>query len=166
MNGVVLWIAQGFGVGRIPFAPGTFGSLIGVLWLLVIIQARNLSICLTAICAGLLFSVWVCGRAESILKEKDASSIVFDELAAIPVCFVPWLAIEWSRAGRLPTAESFLQPPLLFVTFALVILFRIFDIAKVWPARLLERWPGGWGITADDLLAACYVATLSWLFVF
>src|SRR6185436_16200424 len=117
-------------------------------------------------CAGLLFSVWGCGRAESILKEKDASSIVFDEIAAVPVCFIPWLAKEWSRLVDLPSTESFLRPPLLFVTLALVILFRIFDIAKVSPARLLERWPGGWGITADDLLAACYVAIVSWLFVF
>jgi len=166
MNGILLWIAQGFGVGRIPFAPGTFGSLIGILWLFVVIQTHNFWLSVAAICAGLLFSVWVCGRAEGILKEKDASSIVFDEVAAVPVCFIPWLAIEWMRLVDLPRAESFLQPPFLFVTLALLILFRIFDIAKVWPARLLERWPGGWGITADDLVAACYVAILAWLFVF
>ena len=166
MNPFVLWIAQGFGVGRIPFAPGTFGSLVGLLWLFVLVQTRSLPICLAGIVLMLAMSVWCCSAAERLLKEKDPSSIVLDEIAAVPICFLPWLIVEEARHGRLPRVESFLEPPLLYVTLALLALFRVFDIAKVWPARHLERLPGGWGITADDILAAGYVAVLSSLAVF
>src|SRR5678816_2997612 len=41
MNAVVLWVAQGFGAGRIPFAPGTFGSLVGILWFYLLLRTGN-----------------------------------------------------------------------------------------------------------------------------
>jgi phosphatidylglycerophosphatase A len=165
MKGFALWVAQGFGVGRIPFAPGTFGSLVGVLWTLLLVKAGSLWLYLVGTLAGVILSVWLCSIAERILNQKDASSIVLDEIVALPICFLPWAAAEWARHGRLPQVESLLQPPSLYLTLALLTLFRIFDIAKVWPASRLERWPGGWGITADDVLAAIYVALFSILFV-
>jgi phosphatidylglycerophosphatase A len=165
MNGVALWLAQGFGVGRIPVAPGTFGSLVGLLWTLLLLKTGSLWLYLGGTLGGLILSVWLCSIAERILKQKDASSIVLDEIAALPICFLAWVGTEWSRRGRLPTAESLGQPPLIYLTLGILILFRIFDIAKVWPASRLERLPGGWGITADDVMAACYVALVSWPFV-
>ena len=44
-------------------------------------------------------------------------------------------------------------------------LFRVFDIWKPWPIRQIQRLPGGWGVTVDDLLAAVYVAGISLFFI-
>ena len=107
----------------------------------------------------------LCSHAERILKQKDAPSVVLDEIAALPICFVASVAAEWGH-DALPAAESYLKTPLVYLTVTLFALFRVFDIIKIWPASVLERWPGGWGITADDVMAAAYVALLSCVFVF
>ena len=166
MDRAALWIAQGFGTGRIPFAPGTFASLVGILWTLLLIQTGSLWWYLAGTFLGLACSVWLCSHAERILKQKDAPSVVLDEIAALPICFLASVVAEWAGQGTLPPAGSYLQAPLVYLTVTLFALFRVFDIVKIWPASALERWPGGWGITADDVMAAVYVALLSCVFVF
>jgi phosphatidylglycerophosphatase A len=154
---MLLWIAQGFGVGRIPFAPGTFGSLLGILLFLLLAQTGSLFILLIACVAGFFLSVWSCGAAERVLGRKDPGSVVMDEIAAIPVCFLGWAAMLQANGGRLPSAEYFLSGKPLAMTAALFVAFRVFDIAKPWPVRQSQDLPGGWGITCDDFLAAGYV---------
>ena len=56
----ILWIAQGFGVGRIPFAPGTFGSLVGLLWFAVLLSPGNPWLGLGGMLAATVLSVWLC----------------------------------------------------------------------------------------------------------
>src|SRR2546428_13926928 len=56
---MILWLAQGFGVGRIPFAPGTFGSAVGLLWLLVLLAPGNFWLCLAGVVFGIFLSVWL-----------------------------------------------------------------------------------------------------------
>src|SRR6185503_19500392 len=87
-------------------------------------------------------------------------SIVLDEIIAIPFCFLPWVASEWFRHGTLPQPEFFFQDRALALTLLTVALFRVFDIAKPWPIRQIQRLPGGWGVTVDDLIAAAYCAIL------
>src|SRR2546423_13450399 len=95
MRTLALWIAQGFGIGRIPFAPGTFGSALGLLWLALLLHTGNLWLYLAGIAFGLALSVWLCGIAEKILQQKDPSSVVLDEIAAIPVCFSGFAIVSW-----------------------------------------------------------------------
>ena len=166
MDRLALWIAQGFGIGRIPVAPGTFGSLVGIVWMLVLVRTGALWWYLAGTVAGIVISVWLCSRAERILKHKDAPSVVLDEIVALPVCFIGIVTADWMADGALSSPQMYLQPPLLYVTLVVFGLFRIFDIAKVWPAARLERWPGGLGITADDVMAAVYVALVSVFFAF
>jgi phosphatidylglycerophosphatase A len=156
MNWLVLWVAQGFGAGRIPFAPGTFGSLVGLLWFFLLLQTGNFWLYLLGTILGLALSVWVCGKAERILNQTDPGSIVLDEIAAMPLCFVLSLAMPWFQRHELP-APSWQLTGIIFV------LFRICDIAKPWPIRRSQKLPGGWGVTVDDALAALYVAALSLL---
>ena len=154
MNALVLWVAQGFGTGRIPFAPGTFGSLVGLLWFYVLIRTGNFWLYLFGTFAGLALSVWLCSKAERILNQTDPGSIVLDEITAMPLCFIVWQGVPsfvldpWQR-------EDWRVIAVLFV------LFRIMDIAKPWPIRHSQKLPGGWGVTVDDALAAIYVAALS-----
>jgi phosphatidylglycerophosphatase A len=130
------WVATGFGVGRAPVAPGTFGALLGVPLYLVF---RELPVPLYAVAVLLLFAagVWVCGLAERQLNARDHESIVFDEIVGVLITL--WLA---------PSGWAWLA-----VGFGL---FRLFDIWKPFPIRRLERWPGGWGVMADDALAGVY----------
>ncbi len=158
---LTLWIARGFGLGRLPKAPGTFGTLLGLVWLGVLLLPGRLWVFLAGLPAGLALSVWLCGRAEAILAAKDPPSVVLDEIMALPICFVPVLLSQWVATGRWPRPVDFLS--LKGVCFVAVLfgLFRLFDIWKPWPIRQSQRLPGGWGVTVDDVLAALYVALLT-----
>ena len=164
-DAVVLWLAQGFGAGRVPLAPGTFGSLLGLLWFAMLLGLGELWLFVAGILMGLALSVWLCGAGERILKQSDPGSIVLDEITAVPVCFVPSVVSEWHRHGAMPSAELFFNSHTWLPTAVVFVLFRLFDIAKPWPIRQSQRLPGGWGVTADDVLAALYVALITLFFV-
>ena len=95
----LLWLAQGLGVGRITWAPGTFGSLVGLLWFAVLLVPGSLMIYLAGIAVSIAVSVLVCTEAERILGETDPGSVVLDEIIALPICFLPWVAQEYFRRG-------------------------------------------------------------------
>src|ERR1035441_10751155 len=61
---VKLWIAQGFGIGRIPVAPGTFGSVAGVLWFVLLLGTANLWLFAAGTIPAIAPSVWLCGAAD------------------------------------------------------------------------------------------------------
>ena|ERR1043166_1226678 len=153
-----LFVAQGLGIGKMPFAPGTFGSLLGLVWFAMLVATGNFWAYLAGGIEGIAFSIWLCDHAEKILGEKDPSSVVLDEIIAIPFCFLPWVMSEWLRNGAMPADSYFFQGQQLWFTLGIVALFRVFDIWKPWPVRQIQRLPGGWGVTVDDLLAAVYVA--------
>jgi len=161
MQSLTLWLAQGFGVGRIPFAPGTFGSVVGLGWFLVLAATGNFWLYLSGIVLGIILSVWVCGAAERILKQKDPSSVIMDEIAAMPLCFLAWVANEWFRHGHWPALESFFNNHNWVHTAGVFGLFRFFDILKPWPVGRSQKLPGGWGVTVDDVLAAVYVCLIT-----
>lgn len=156
-----LWIAQGFDVGRIPVAPGTFGTLVGLVWFAFLLVPGSLPLYLIGTLLGLIASVWFCGEAERILQQADPGSVVLDEIAAIPVCFLPWVWSEFGRLHAMPPVETFFTGRALLMTALVFGLFRAFDILKPWPVRQSQSLPGGLGITVDDFLAALYVAALT-----
>jgi len=160
-----VFVAQGFGIGRAPFAPGTFGSFAALLWFALLVSTGNFWTYLALAIEGIAFSLWLCDDAEKILGEEDPPSVVLDEIVAIPFCFLPWIASEWWRHGALPEVSCFFTGRALWLTLGLVVLFRVFDIWKPWPVRQSQRLPGGWGVTVDDLLAAVYVALISIVFI-
>lgn len=156
MNAFILWLAQGFGIGRIPKAPGTFGSVIGLAWFALLLLTGNPGCYLVGCVVGLVLSVWLCGAGEKILKARDPGSIVFDEIAAIPICFIGWVA-QLHHSGAFPSPEYFFSKPHLLPTLGVFAAFRLFDVWKPWPVRQSQSLPGGWGVTVDDALAAIYV---------
>lgn len=171
---LLLLIATGFGLGYIPFAPGTFGSLVGVLlvllpsWLLtggvMVFYSETLDPVLLLQCAliGLsaILGVWSAGRAAEFLGQRDPQTVVVDEISGQQIAIV--LGTTLPLFIR-PTQTSWflvLNWKYLLLGF---ILFRVFDIWKPFPARQAESLPGGWGIMADDWVAAVYAALGLWL---
>src|SRR5207247_4322232 len=125
---LVLWLAQGFDVGRIPVAPGTLGSLVGVLWFAILLVPGNLWFYVAGTALGLALSVWLCGAAEKILREKDPGRIVLDEIVAMPICFLPWVLSDCARLKAMPAVEAFFTERAWIGTTLLFVLFRVFDV--------------------------------------
>lgn len=126
-------IATVFFIGRLPVAPGTFGSLAGALFLWML--QPGLPLHLTLIIAVFALGVWCAGVAERALGEEDCGSIVIDE-------FVGYMA----AVVALPLTAGYMA--------AAFVLFRFFDIVKPPPVRTIERATrGGLGIMLDDLAA-------------
>ena len=157
MNGFLLWIAQGLGAGRIPFAPGTFGSLLGIGWCALLLLPGNAACFFAGTLGGLGLSVWLCGRAEKTLRCKDPGSVVADEIAAMPLCFAGWVGIALHQTGCLPGPEQLAAGRGWLATAGIFLAFRFFDVLKPWPVYQSQSLPGGWGVTVDDALAALYV---------
>jgi phosphatidylglycerophosphatase A len=159
------------GVGYLPLAPGTWGSLVGVgCYLLVrsavvhtwFIASENhwirlayepgqewrvgslfVSVLLLVITVISMVGTWAASRTEQLRNLKDPSIVVIDEVAGQMVAFI-FLPIP-------------VGPLALLVGF---VAFRFFDIVKPYPARRLELLPGGLGIMGDDLVAGIYAAML------
>jgi phosphatidylglycerophosphatase A len=162
----IVFIAQGFGIGRIPFAPGTWGSVLGIGWAVLLWWMAETRVAAAPWILGLSIPVAVvlCGRAAKVMGDKDPGSVVLDEIIAVPFCFI----LYFYSFKALPSVEHFLSlrgAAHLLLGFAL---FRLFDIWKPWPIRQSQSLPGGWGVVVDDLLAAVYVnlvMVVIWLIV-
>ena len=152
------------GVGYLPLAPGTWGSLVGIgVYLLVRAASmklifdsaagRNFNLLhvyygvvaleALAIVVITLVGVWAASRTEKLSGRKDPGKVVIDEVAGqcIALISVPFvLGTAWWSA---------------ILAF---ILFRFFDIVKPYPARRMESLEGGLGIMADDIVAGIYAA--------
>jgi len=139
-------LATWFGIGRLPAAPGTWGSLAALPFAWAIVALGGPWLLMLA--AGVLFvaGCWAADRfARSLPGQQDPQSIVVDEVAA-----------QWLVLTAVP-----LDPLLYALAFAL---FRIADIMKPWPASWADRQvPGGFGIMLDDALAAPYAMMTLWL---
>ena len=145
-----------FGLGRIPFAPGTWGSLPPVIIYMVLgylTAGKILPAWLPAAAQAvvIVLASWVCVKfsppVAAALGKKDPGEIVADEVAGQALVMF-YLSLYGSLNICTTAAAGFL-------------FFRLFDIAKPWPIRRLERLPQGWGILADDLMAAAYASALA-----
>jgi len=133
---LVVLLATGFGIGRLPVAPATWASAAVALLLLPEAFRAPLALGL-AIAVVTPLAIWASGEAEKELGH-DAHPIVIDEVAGMLVSVV-----------AVPHTSS---SPALFLASAFL-LFRFFDIVKPFPIRQSQALPGGWGVVTDDLLA-------------
>jgi len=159
---LVLWLAEGCGVGRLPLGPGTFGSVVGVSWTLALLATQNVWWYGLGLLVGLGLSVRVCGAGERLLGVTDPGSVVLDEIAAVPLGFGGWIGARLWLTGEMPAVDALLSGRGWVLLLGGFVAFRLFDILKPWPVRQSQALPGGWGVTLDDVLAAVY-ANLVWL---
>ena len=133
-----LLLAQGLGLGLSPIAPGTVGTLGGLPLAWGISHLPHVVLQLVAIVGLCLIGIPLCTYAVRRLGGKDPGSVVFDEIASVPITFFLLPTECWSRPG---------------VIVAGFLLNRLFDISKPPPARQLERLNEGLGAMADDWAA-------------
>lgn len=130
-------IATGLGLGRAPIAPGTVGSLAGLLVVAVLWRLGGA----WTVAAGAVFvtalGMWAASGAEARFGQRDPGAVVIDEIAGQMVSLL------------------FLAPDVTTLVIGFV-LFRVFDIWKPFPVRRAEKLPGASGIMVDDLLAGAY----------
>ncbi|MDX6443424.1 MAG: phosphatidylglycerophosphatase [Blastocatellia bacterium] len=154
------------GVGYFPIAPGTMGSLVGLglylfiwvesyAWLqnraargrlnLLYIFTPQMALMLVVIFLVTMVGIWAASRAEKLLRKKDPSIVVIDEVAGQMIALLSgpfWAPTWWS-------------------VLTAFILFRAFDIWKPYPCRKIEDLHSGLGIMGDDVVAGVYALTVN-----
>lgn len=153
------------GVGYLPLAPGTWGSLVGIgvfaatravfmkiffelpphRFTLLDVYYAITAFELVVLAAVTSVGTWAASHTEKLSGKKDPSKVVVDEVAGQFIALMPvpyYLGLAWWTA------------------LSAFILFRFFDIVKPYPARRLESLPAGLGIMADDLVAGVYAAVV------
>jgi phosphatidylglycerophosphatase A len=132
-------LATWFGCGHVPYAPGTAGTL-GAVPLYLLLRPWGHGAVLAAAVVLTAVGIWAADCVAKDLGTKDPQIVVIDEVA-----------------GVLFTLS--VAPPTWGALAAGVVLFRVFDQTKPWPARTAERkLPGGWGIVLDDVAAGVWGA--------
>jgi len=155
------WIATGFGSGYMKPAPGTWGSLAGlVAWLGLVAAGRETGspwtpwALLAAPLALTLLALWASDQVVKETGQKDPSFIVIDE----------WAGLWFALTPLLFTVTVQPQPWLLWAArlVAPFMLFRLFDIWKPGVVDGAQRLPGGWGVVMDDVLAGILAGLIAW----
>lgn len=137
MNRLALIIATCAGIGRVPFAPGTFGSIPGILLAVALHRLGNIWIEAAVIAVVFAVGVWAATEAERAFALIDPGPVVIDEVLGM------LMTLAWLPLSLTGVLVGFL-------------LFRVLDVLKPWPARRLEDAPAGWGIMLDDAMAGAY----------
>ena len=153
---IIDFLATGFYSGKLPIAPGTWGTFVAFLLVSAVKfffdppPTFTMVHTITLAVVTIAISIYVSNKAVDYKlygEDKDPSQIVIDEFAGYFVAI----------AGL----------PFTYATFiGAFILFRLFDIKKVWPANKLEALPRGYGITLDDVAAGVYANLYIWVIIF
>lgn len=133
----VHFLAYGFGTGLIPFAPGTFGSLVGVVlfWFMASMAA---GVYAAIVVLMFVVGIFICGQTARDVGAIDPGFIVYDEIVGFLVAMY-LLPADWRWIG------------------AGFVIYRIFDIWKPFPIHYVEEHLGlGSGIMTDDVIAGIY----------
>ncbi len=150
---VVISIATLGPIGNFKPAPGTWGTVAGIIWFSIAYWNLNLLGTLVFSAVSIYLAIQICWEAENRLKMRDPGKIVLDEFVAIPLCFIG--------------TPQLLHSDFAWVVVLLVFLFfRLFDIWKPFGIKKLQNYPGGIGVVVDDLAAALLTAAVLYLLAF
>lgn len=145
MRGFIKCLATGCYAGKVPVAPGTAGTLVGVALYALLCHLPYTLYGVTTV-AFIFLAAWVATGAQAIYGEQDPPEVVIDEIAGFLVTM------------------AFHKIDLSLVIGGFI-LFRVFDIVKPFPIRWLERrFISGWGVVLDDVAAGVYANMALWFF--
>lgn len=141
------FLATGFGSGLLPKAPGTWGTVVGLL-LYLVIDSLPLMVYLAIVITGFVAGVWICEKVSQDLGVHDHPSIVWDEIIGY------WITMIAAPTGLLWALVGFA-------------LFRFFDIVKPFPIKQVDKQlKGGLGIMLDDVIAGLFSLVILQMLVF
>ncbi len=139
----IVFCGVGFGSGLAPKAPGTFGSAFALLFIPAWLALGFFNSVLIIVLMSLL-GIYLCGRTAELMGVHDDGRIVWDEFAGQSISFLPLVYLG--------------QMNWLWVLIGFA-LFRLFDVWKPWPIRVVDRRVhGGFGIMLDDIIAGIWAA--------
>jgi phosphatidylglycerophosphatase A len=141
-----------FGLGRLPLAPGSWGSLPpAIIFGLACYFGGSDLVVFLLLLAFFIFGSIICLKfsyaAVVATGKNDPNEVVVDEVAGQALTFM---------AMPFVTGQDLSGRQVLVIVVLGYFLFRLFDTVKPWPSYRLEELPGGWGILADDLMAGVY----------
>lgn len=143
-------IYTGLGLGLMPKAPGTFGTLLGVALFHPLAAWGSFRLHLAVLAVVFLAGWPASAQGEKDYGRHDAPQIVIDEVAGYLLTMLPYWFWRWPDWGRISLAAGLGLSA-----------FRLFDIWKPWPVGWVDRrCPGALGVMADDLAAGLYAAFL------
>ncbi len=142
---LVWWLATGMGFGYSPVAPGTVGTLWGVLIVRLLFPGMDVRWQILVSLVLVAVAIPICDHGEKAIGVKDPHAVVADEYLTFPLCMIGLPAQHVWMLGA------------AFVTH------RVMDIIKPWPARQLQVLRGGWGIVVDDAVSSLYSLACNWV---
>lgn len=145
MRRFIMILATACCAGKVPYAPGTAGTVVGLI-LYFLIGGLSAPVYLVTVIAFIFLAAWVSTGAQEIFGVQDPSEIVIDEVVGFLVTMA-FHKYDFSLA------------------LGGFVLFRIFDIVKPYPIKWIERrFLSGWGVVLDDVAAGIYANAALWFF--
>ena len=143
MNKIISIFTTLFGIGYSPIAPGTIGSIFSIVFLYFLIKFVSYSFLVIIFLIILFTSLKLIEKYSNLFKSHDSSTIVIDEFLGIFLIILFYDYLKFTND---------------FIMFLLIlILFRFFDILKVFPINWVDKnIKNSFGVVLDDLLAGVY----------
>ncbi|MDN5566739.1 MAG: phosphatidylglycerophosphatase A [Psychrobacter sp.] len=156
LDTIVYWLGIGLGSGLPRRAPGTWGTVGGLIIAIPLMSLGFVPFLIITILSCVV-GVWICGRTAELMQMHDDPHIVWDEWSGIWITLLPFSYLEASTVG-------YITPTLFILSLAVAfILFRFFDIIKPPPIGWAdEKVAGGLGIMLDDIIAGI-MAAIVWI---
>lgn len=156
----VYWLGIGLGSGLPKKAPGTWGTVGGLMVALpMLLLGFGGFLIITVI--GCLVGSYICGKTSELMGVHDDPHIVFDEWVGMWIALLPsvWLMFDFASDDK--AGLSYLHPSLALLFVIAFVLFRFFDIIKPFPIKWVDsNVSGGFGILIDDVLAGIMSAAV------
>lgn len=161
LDRVVYWLGIGLGSGLPRRAPGTWGSVGGLIVAIPLMSLGFVPFLIITILSCLI-GIWICGRTSELMQGHDDPHIVWDEWAGIWITLLPFSYMGVSTASFWQDISQNLSIIALIIAF---VLFRFFDIIKPPPIGWADKKvAGGLGIMLDDIIAGVMAAAV-WMIV-
>ena len=161
LDRAVYWLGIGLGSGLPRRAPGTWGSVGGLIVAIPLMSLGFVPFLIITILSSLI-GIWICGRTSELMQGHDDPHIVWDEWAGIWITLLPFSYMSVSTASYWQDISQSLSVIALIIAF---VLFRFFDIIKPPPIGWADKKvAGGLGIMLDDIIAGVMAATV-WIIV-
>lgn len=161
-DGIIYWLAIGLGSGLPRRAPGTWGTVGGLIVAIPLLSLGFVPFLMVTILSSII-GVWICGRASELMQVHDDPHIVWDEWAGIWITLLP---LSYMGIANGNFWQNIAQPFSIFALIIAFILFRFFDIIKPPPIGWADKKvAGGLGIMLDDIIAGIMAAVV-WVIIY